>query len=137
MIQKERVFTLKLSLVLECSSPLGAMPAQKQVSKQPASANKIGVGKTPAASEFYRPHFKVGEIAMKATFDHEVTFSSGMYMAAVMKSVGCGNQTHHVQFVRQLAVEEPATSEAHKQNQKTCFVRTNVCTTTICSKHKI
>ena len=107
------------------------------MSKQPASANKIGVGKTPAAGESYRPHFKVGEIAMKVTFDHEVTFSSGMYMAAVMKSVGCGNQTHHVQFVRLLAVEDPAESEDHKQNQKSCFVHTNVCTTHICSKHKI
>ena len=127
MIQKERVFHLKLSLVLECSSPLDAMPAHKQVSKQPASANKTGVSKKPAACELFRPYFKVGEIAMKATFDHEVPFSSGMYTAVVMKSVGCGNQTHHVQFVRQLAVEDPAESGAHKQNKKHAF---KLCTQT-------
>ena len=98
------------------------MPARKQMSKQPASANKTGVSKKPTAGETFRPYFKVGEIAMRATSDHEVPFSNGMYTAMIMKSVGCGNQTHHVQFVRQLAVEveDPAESKAHKQSQKTC-----------------
>ena len=71
---------------------------------------------------------------MRATFDHGVPFSSGMYTAVIMKSVGSDwNQTHHVQFMRQLAVdvEDLAESEAHRQNQKTCVVHTNVCTTNI------
>ncbi len=109
---KERVFPLKLSLVLERSSPLCAMPAHKQVSIQPAGANKPrwclkpgGVSKKPAAADGrYRPSFKAGDIAMKAAFDHGVPFANGVYTAVVTRNT---KVAHDVQFVRQLAVEDP------------------------------
>ena len=102
------------------------MPAHKKVSKlprlrtepkRPASANKwpAGVGRKTAAQlaaegGWFRPVFKAGDIVMKATFDRGVPFSNGLYTAVVTNShcLKHGNSTtHHVQFVKQMAVEDP------------------------------
>ena len=108
----------------------------RQVSKQPANASKThrpaGVGKSR-----FRPAFKVGDIVMKAFFDDGVPFSNGVYTAVITKAAPSGksNQktTHHVQFVKQLAVEDPAELEAHNyQKQKTRFGAQPFA-----SKHKI
>ena len=126
---KVRAFPLRLSCVLERLSPLCAMPADKRVSKQSAGSNKkpAGVSRKTAAQlaaegGWFRPAFKAGDIVMKAAFDCGVPFSYGLYTAVVTKSAKCKKTTHHVQFVKQLAVEYPVESEAHNQKQKPVLV---------------
>ena len=86
------------------------MPAHKHTPKQPAGANKkpVGVSKKPAAADGrYRPSFKIGDIAMKAAFDHGVplNLSNDVYAAVVIKNT---KVAQGVQFACQLAVQDPA-----------------------------
>ena len=83
----------------------------------PAHKKPAGVIKRPAGSAstgLYRPVFKTGDIAMKAVFDAGVPFSNGMYTAVVNKD----SKPAVVEFVRQLAVEDPAEAGACAQKQK-------------------